>query len=133
MVDRQSAIMLSIDLHVHIHAQAAPCPAEPPALFACTFEEASEALAALPRMFIEPDGAFVWVSTSEPAWQLDGVLYDGAGRLWYVELKGRCDEEDFNLFLSALGWPQTTLVFQLVREGEWFCEQAFRQFAGWRR
>ncbi|HET6883523.1 MAG TPA: hypothetical protein VFI31_25450 [Pirellulales bacterium] len=123
--------MLSIDLHVNLHVQGAAGAASPPVCFTCTFEDASDALAALPRMFIEPDGAFVWVSSNEPAWQLDGVLYDGAESLWYVELKGRCREADFDRFLRALGWPQTLVAFQLVREAEWLNERDFRRYAGW--
>ena len=122
--------MLSIDFHVNIHAQpAAGGPS--PTLFARTFEQVSESLAALPRMFVEPDGAFVWVASSGPAWQLDGVLYDGAGQLWYVELKGRCPQSEFDQLLSALGWPQTPVVFQLVRDAVLLDEQAFRHHAGW--
>ena len=123
--------MLSHELHANLHARPAGTAAEALTLFDRTFEEVSEALAALPRMFIEPDGSFVWVSASEPAWQLDGVLYDGPDRLWYIELKGRCPETEFNLLLTALGWPQTQVAFQLVREAALFDEQAFRCHAGW--
>jgi hypothetical protein len=123
--------MLSIDLHVNIHALPRAGPGQSPSLFARTFEEVSDSLAALPRMFVEPDGSFVWVASSGPAWQLDGVLYDGAGRLWYVELKGRCPQEEFDRLLSALGWPQTAVVFQLVREAVELDEPAFRRHAGW--
>jgi hypothetical protein len=62
-----------------------------PAALAATFEETSEALSAIPRLFIEPDGSFVW--TGEEAgqpWQVDGNLSDRCDSLAYVELKGRC-------------------------------------------
>ena len=65
--------------------------------FPATFEAAAAALARLDRMFFEPDGAFVWVAEGEPRWQVDGVLYDRDGRLLYVELKGRCPEDKFDL------------------------------------
>lgn len=123
--------MLSSELHVNIHARAADAARQPAVLFKRTFEQACDALAQLPRMFVDPDGSFVWVSIGEPPWQLDGVLYDGAGRLWYVELKGRCPEPEFNRLLAALGWPQTSLRFQLVREAVWLDEPAFRRHAGW--
>jgi hypothetical protein len=123
--------MLSNYFHINIHAEPRADSGASPTLFPYTFEEVSVALAALPRMFVEPDGSFVWVASGEPAWQLDGVLYDGAGRLWYVELKGRCPQEAFDRLLSALGWPATPVVFQLVREAISLDEGEFRGYAGW--
>lgn len=101
------------------------------ALWAISFEEALDALSSLPRMFLEPDGALLWVSASEeqPAWQLDGNLWDRAGLLVAVELKGRCPESAWDLLLDRLGWPETPLIIRLVREAL-FVEQAdFRRWA----
>ena len=124
--------MLSINFHVSIYRRASEVePASAMALFDRTFEEVVDSLSSLPRMFIEPDGAFVWVGSAESAWQLDGTLYDGPGRLWYVELKGRSPLDDFNRLLSTLGWPETPLVFQLVREAVLLDEAQFRHVAGW--
>lgn len=123
--------MMSVELHVNIHACAAAVAEQSAATFDRTFEQVAEALGLLPRMFVEPDGSFVWVSAGERAWQLDGVLYDGAGRLWYVELKGGCPEAEFDRLLTALGWPKTSVCFQLVREAAWLDEPTFRRYAGW--
>jgi hypothetical protein len=101
-------------------------------LFTRSFEEVVDLLVKLPRMFVEPDGSFVWVSPHEPAWQVDGVIYDRAGRLWYAEIKGRCPEEQFDQFLSALGWPQTPVVVQLMQEAVQLGEDEFRRRVGWR-
>ncbi len=61
--------------------------------FGCSFEAAQARLAALERMFIEADGSFVWASPQDrPAWQVDGNLYDRAGRLIYVDLAGNCPQ-----------------------------------------
>jgi hypothetical protein len=99
--------------------------------FEKSFEAASEALLVLERMFLEPDGSFVWVSTAkERPWQLDGVLYDRAERLLYVDLKGACTLDDFDRLLEALGWPETPVMFQLVREAVFLDEAEFRRFAG---
>lgn len=98
--------------------------------FAMSFEMASEALAKLERMFLEPDGAFVWVSAAnEPSWQLDGVLYDRDERLLYVDLKGACTAAAFDRLLDALGWPQTSMMFQLAREAVFLDEAEFRRYA----
>lgn len=97
-----------------------------------SFESAATALAGLDRLFVEPDGAFVWVSPSgEPSWQLDGMLYDRGGHLLYVELKGTCDEHAFDQFLTAIGWPRTPVMFQLVRAAVFLDEAEFRRYAGW--
>ncbi|HUE75159.1 MAG TPA: hypothetical protein VMP01_30100 [Pirellulaceae bacterium] len=94
-----------------------------------TFDEAAERLSQLPRMFLEPDGSFVWVAPSEPAWQIDGVLYDRGPKLAYVELRGSCEAGALNELLSALGWPHTPLVFELVNEAILLSEEDFRRVA----
>lgn len=99
--------------------------------FAVTFEEVAAAFDRLPRMFIEPDGAWVWVSdTDSPPWRLDGMLYDRDQALAYMESKGHAPEHALDRLLVALGWPQTRLVFQLTRVGIWLDEAEFRRL--WR-
>ncbi|MBI2823306.1 MAG: hypothetical protein HYX69_01295 [Planctomycetia bacterium] len=99
--------------------------------FPVSFEAAAAALARLPRMYIEPDGSFVWVSpaTSDRCWQVDGVLYDRDGRLLFVDLKGTCPAEQFDRLLSACGWPGTAVMIQLTREAVFLDEATFRAIA----
>jgi hypothetical protein len=98
--------------------------------FPVTFEQAEAALTALPRLFIEPDGSFVWVADdAQRSWQVDGQLYDRDGRLLYVELKGRCPAEAFDRLLCTVGWPTVPLTFQLVREAVYLDEASFRRYA----
>ena len=99
--------------------------------FGITFEEASERLSQLPRAFIEPDGSFFWGSPAgeQPAWQVDGNLFDRNGRLVFVDLRGGCPPEEFDRLLAVFGWPQTPLVFQLVREAVLLDEAEFRRWA----
>jgi hypothetical protein len=100
----------------------------------CSFETARTKLEQLPRMFCEADGSFVWVSPQgAPAWQVDGNLYDRNERLLFVDLKGSCPAEEFDRFLTALGWPETRLMFQLTREAVFLEEAEFRRYAetGW--
>lgn len=109
-------------------------PAALGAAFDISFEAASEALSRLERMFLEPDGSFVWVSAAkERPWQLDGVLYDRKERLLYVDLKGACTPDDFDRLLAALGWPGTPVMFQLAREAVFLDEDEFRRYAGLKR
>jgi len=94
----------------------------------CSFEQAAAALSRLPRMFVEPDGSFVW-TVEAPRWQVDGVLYDRKGSLLYVELHGSCPAERFDELLVALGGPATRFVFQLLREAVFLDEAEFRRWA----
>jgi hypothetical protein len=96
-----------------------------------SFEEACAELKQLEQMLIEPDGSFVWSSPrrEEGRWQVDGVLYDRAGKLIYVELKGSCPPARFDEFLGIVGWPQTPIMFQLVREAAFLDEANFRRHA----
>ena len=95
-----------------------------------SFEDACEALNRLPQLLIEPDGSFVWsASHGEESWQVDGVLYDRAGKLFYVELKGACPRAQFDELLTIFGWPATPLMFQLVREAVFLDEANFRRAA----
>lgn len=97
--------------------------------FACTFEEAAAALAKLERMYCEPDGSFVWVSSqAEAAWQVDGNLYDRNERLLFIDIKGTCPAAEFDRLLSCFGWPQVPVMFQLVREAVLLDENAFRNW-----
>ena len=96
-----------------------------------TFEEALAALARLDRLFIEPDGSFVWTGATVEgeAWQVDGNLIDRGECLAYVELKGICPEVQFDSLLSALGWPEIGLAFQLQKRGVFLQEAEFRRLA----
>jgi hypothetical protein len=98
--------------------------------FACTFEQAASRLAALERMYVEPDGSFVWVSSSgDPAWQIDGNLYDRAGQLQFVDIKGSCSPARFDELLATFGWPAQPVIFELVSHGVFMNEQEFRRWA----
>jgi len=94
------------------------------------FEEAYARLELMERMYVEPDGSFVQRSGQGPsAWQVEGNLYDRAGHLQYVELKGSCPRANFDDLLRALGWPEARLMFQPAAEGLYLSESEFRRFA----
>jgi hypothetical protein len=95
-----------------------------------SFEEVAADLAQLERMYIEPDGSFVWVSGhGEAPWQVDGNLYDHQERVRLVDVKGSCPVPRFDELLPALGWPGTQLVFQLVHAAVFLDEAEFRRWA----
>lgn len=95
-----------------------------------TFEEAAIHLEQLERMFFEPDGSFVWVGQDAgERWQVDGQLYDRAGKLLTMELKGRAPTPAVEQLLAAVGWPSAALVYQLPRYGVYLDETAWRRWA----
>jgi hypothetical protein len=141
-----------VSFHVIVHARPAMAPAGPtiesagrqvstlaltPANLSAplpvSFEQAGAALAALPRMYFEPDGSFVWRGEGDGRdrgdWQLDGVLYDRDGRVLFAEIKGACPPKQLDSLLTCLGWPGTQLVFQLAQQAVFLAEAEFRQFA----
>lgn len=94
------------------------------------FDEALERLAALPRLYAEPDGSFVWASpAADRPWQVDGNLFERQGRVLLADLKGSCPAEEFDRLLAAFGWPGEPLMFELVRAGVFLDEDAFRRHA----
>jgi hypothetical protein len=105
--------------------------AEPGEPLTVTFDAVLSALEPLARMFIEPDGSFVWRGTTEDGktWQLDGNLIDRGAALAHVELKGTCPSERLDEVLRTLGWPESTIAFQLPERGEILSEQEFRERA----
>jgi hypothetical protein len=122
--------------HVNVFAN----PRE--ASFAATWEDVSAALEQLPRMIFEPDGSFVVSGDIQRAgpssgpppppadrWQVDGHLFDFAGRLHRYELHGHCPPAAFDDLLRCVGWPETPLVFETVRDGLTLDEAAFRNHA----
>ena len=97
---------------------------------AVPFDTAFVRLGALERMYAEPDGSFVWVSSREGlAWQVNGNAFDRAGRVLLVDLKGSCPEADFDRLLAAFGWPDQRLMMQLVRPAVFLDEATFRRHA----
>jgi len=111
--------------HCSIHGGAPTAP------LAVSFDAALAELGSLPRLFIEPDGSFVWrgVSNDGEAWQVDGNLIDRGEVLDFVELKGACPSERLDEVLRMLGWPALQLTFQLPRQGVFLTEEAFRRQA----
>ena len=104
--------------HLRIHAAQQQ---QQPGPLSRSFEEVLDALNALPRMFTEPDGSFVWRETTP--W--DGEVMDAAGRVQYVELRApvgadaeraRTGESLLTLLKCFSDEPRQLLI-ELVREG----------------
>ncbi len=96
-----------------------------------TFEEVYDRLSKKPNVFVELDGSFVWraskgVLHDAEASQLDGMLYDRADRMEYVEIKGRCDKQTWIDFVTTLvGEGDSAMRVQDISSGQWFSFEAF--------
>lgn len=92
-----------------------------------SFEQAAEMLETFPRMFIEPDGSFVWVSSSdeEEAWQIDGNLYDRDESLVAIDLKGTCHQTHLGQLLDVFRTEGHELMIEQVRDAAFILESDF--------
>jgi hypothetical protein len=95
--------------------------------FDCSWEQAAARLEALDRMIFEPDGSCIWSGEADGTqWHVNGHLFDFDGRLHRVELSGWCPADQFDRLLACFGWPETSLTFEMVREGLQLTETEFR-------
>lgn len=93
-------------------------------------DECLQRLASLPRLFVEPDGSFLWVGRGDDAaWQVDGQVHERDGLVLSVDLKGCCPEPEFDRLLAALGWPDRPVMMQVLRAGVFLEENVFRGHA----
>ncbi len=98
--------------------------------FKIFFDQYLERLGMLDRLFVEPDGSFVWRGVHDSLeWQVDGNAVERLQRVQMVELKGTCTEAGFDQLLKALEWPATVPVVQLVRAGAFLKLSTFRLHA----
>lgn len=94
-----------------------------------SFDEVLDQLATLPRLFIEPDGSFVWVGCGdggEDGWQIDGQLHEGATGLMTIELKLAGRRPDWRSVLHCAGWPAQRVLFHLVQLGLFLDDSAWQ-------
>ncbi|MFK7734631.1 MAG: hypothetical protein AB8B50_01300 [Pirellulaceae bacterium] len=105
--------------------------------FECEFEELVARLAALPGMFVELDGSFVFRSqgansgnSSDCAeaerWQMDGMIYDNSvpdgnggqvGRVIWCEIRGQFSREVWEQVLACFETPVEDLVAVQLDQG----------------
>jgi hypothetical protein len=99
-------------LNIRVHGQPAQAGAFAPVDVA--FEELFEKLSSFPRLFIEPDGSFVWSGEEPSHWRLEGMIYDDGARVQYLELKGTCPLPRWQALLAELRTaPERLSVNQL--------------------
>ena len=80
--------------HIHLYGpDRGPLPT--------SFEEAAERLERLDKLYFEPDGSFVW-NRDAGRQQIFGMLYDAAGTLQYVDLRGTASRQTFQSVVDSL-------------------------------
>ncbi|TWU58086.1 hypothetical protein [Rubripirellula reticaptiva] len=66
-----------------------------------SFEATASRLEALPLLYFEPDGSFVWCRDRGEQ-QIYGMLYDAAGQIQYCEIQGKCSLSTWIELRSAI-------------------------------
>ena len=97
--------------------------------FAVSYEEVAEPLTAIPRLYLEPDGSFCWVSPDDVTQRLDGQITDDGRRVMCVQVQGRCTWSGFEPILRVLGWPGQAVMYQLLPSATLVDDASFRQAA----
>ncbi len=95
--------------------------------FGISFEQVQAALEEQPGMFFEPDGSFFWGGDKgDWRWQLNGELYDRAGHLQYVDLRGCCSSEALETMFECLGGNKQKRMYQLRQHALFLGEDDFK-------
>jgi hypothetical protein len=104
-------------------------------------ETALARLEAYERMFVEPDGSFLWtgeattLSLPEDArgqhqrWQLEGTIYDDGQVVRYIDVLGDCPLLAWQAFLAAFDESLASVTLELVEEnlivaGDWLQQRS---------
>ena len=94
--------------------------------FSRSYEAVAGDLEGIPRLFLEPDGAMVWVSPVDPERETQRPNH----RRWSAgdvcRAARHCGWEEILPVLTALGWPDRQLMFQWLPESVLLSESAFR-------
>ena len=98
------------EFHVYLYG-----PAKGP--IESSFESAEMRLTELPRLYFEPDGSFVW-ALDQGRQQVFGMIYDAAGRIQYIELRGSCEKVTWRQLIGAATGSHSTdyLVLKLPEQ-----------------
>ncbi len=96
-----------------------------------SFENLAALLSTMPNMYFEMDGSFVWVDQQIfRTHQMDGMVYDRADKIEYVEIKGTCSTQQWQTLCQSLcghaigptedySVIDTILRVHRVTEGDW--------------
>jgi hypothetical protein len=119
--------------HFHLRRKSlSPNETEEGVPFECDFENLVERLAALPGMFIELDGSFVFRSqgakteSDSGPWQMDGMIYDSSvpegngglvSRVIWSAIRGQFPQQVWEQVLVCFETPVNELVAVQLEQG----------------
>lgn len=97
-----------------------------------SLEKAQANLQRLARMFVEPDGSFLWTGQDDVGglhWQLEGTAYDDGRVVRYIDLRGQCPPAQWQEFLAAFEESTASVTLELldrnlIVDGEWLSRSA---------
>lgn len=98
-----------------------------------SLEQVVEPMTQLNGLFFEWDGSLTWANQSE-GWQIDGMVYDNATEIQYVDLHGRVEQGENAGFLrdrlrelfQTWGEPSDLMLLRLP-ERRWQSLQDFEK------
>lgn len=82
------------------------------------FDRIAQELQNVDRLYFEMDGSFIWTGeAAESRWQLDGMIYDAAGAIQYIDIKGWCPLPEWLDLLNTIAdqaeWDHRWTVMRL--------------------
>ena len=98
--------------------------------FGKPYEDVAGQLAEIPRLHIELDGAFVWVSAKDVSHRVNGQITDDGSEVMYIEFRGRATSEEIQPIIAPLRGQTHELAFQWLPSGEMLGEQEFLDRVG---
>ena len=95
-----------------------------------SFEEVAERLAKLDRLYFEPDGSFCWAHV--PHESIFGMVYDAAGEVQYVELRGECDFATWRQIICAICGDHVEVATVMCLQKRQMQELQTFETSGWK-
>ena len=111
-------------------------PPRKPGFFRHSFEQFMDITTAWSGVYAEGDGSWSWVAGEknarrEPLWKVEGMIYDRADRIFYVELQGQIDNTAWPKLIEALGvWHEDRILICLTKQGVWVEAESFASWLG---
>ena len=96
--------------------------------FGVSYEQIEAELTKIPRLHIELDGSFVWVSAADVSHKVNGQITDDGKQVMYIEFRGVATAEEIEPILAPLKSDRHELKFQMLPSGEVLNEPQFKGY-----